>query len=89
MADDNNMALPTGGNTPGATVVTLAKSMTNVMDVGTVTLTFNFGVLETWDKSGRAVVEIPKYYRPDLGEGVRCTLLDAEGVALEELYCET
>jgi len=58
------------------------------MDEGSVSLTFDFAVLESWDKDGRAVVEVPKYYRPDLGEGLRCTLADATGVVLEELYCE-
>jgi hypothetical protein len=42
------------------------------MDVGSVTLTFTLTVLETWDKSGRAVVDVPKSYRPDVGENVRC-----------------
>lgn len=80
--------VPTVANTPAAnTTVTLAKSMLNVMDEGTVTLSFNFAVLESWDKSGRAVVEVPKYYRPDLGEGLRCTLKDSTGLVLEELYC--
>jgi len=62
--------------------------MTNVMDSGSVTLSFNFGVLEAWDKTGRAVLEVPKYYRPDLGEGLRCLLRDSEGVEMEQLYCD-
>lgn len=82
---NNTASLPTGANTPAAsTTVTLAKSMTNVMDIGSVTLTFNFGVLEEWGKTGRAVVEAPKYYRADLGDCVRCLLNDAAtGVLLE------
>lgn len=69
------MALPTGANAPAAsTTVTLAKSMTNVMDMGSVTLTFNFGVIESWDAAGRAVLEVPNHYRPELGESLRCTL---------------
>jgi len=80
--------VPTTTNSPAAgTTVTFARSMTNVMDEGSVTLTFNFGVLESWDKDGRAVVEVPKYYRPDLGDGLRCTLKDSAGAVLEELYC--
>lgn len=80
--------VPTAANTPAAsTTVTFARTMTNVMDEGCVCLTFNFGVLESWDKSGRAVVEVPKYYRPDLGDGLRCTLMDSAGAVLEELYC--
>jgi len=81
--------VPATGNTPAAnTTVTFNRSMTNVMDEGAVALTFDFAVLESWDKSGRAVVEVPKYYRPDLGDGLRCSLNDAAGVLLEELYCE-
>jgi len=79
----------TTANTPAAnTTVTFNRSMTNVMDEGAISLTFDFAVLESWDKDGRAVVEVPKYYRPDLGDGLRCTLNDAAGVLLEELYCE-
>lgn len=80
--------VPTTTNSPAAvTTVTFARSMTNVMDEGSVTLSFNFGVLEEWNKDGRAVVEVPKYYRPDLGDGLRCTLMDSAGAVLEELYC--
>ena len=43
--------------------------------------------MDTWDKSGRAVIEFPKYYRPDVGEGFRCTLTDATASFTEELYC--
>lgn len=83
-AANNTAALQTGANTPAAsTTVTLAKSMTNVMDNGAVALSFNFGVLEEWGKTGRAVVEVPKYYRADLGEGLRCLLKDSTGVLLE------
>lgn len=63
--------------------------MTNVMDSGTVTLTFTLALIDSWGKGGRAVVEVPKYYRPDLGEGLRCTLKDSTGAILEELYCDT
>jgi len=58
------------------------------MDEGAIALTWDFAVLESWDKAGRAVVEVPKYYRPDLGDGLRCSLRDAAGALLEELYCE-
>jgi hypothetical protein len=41
LAADNPNAMPTGANTPAAnTTVTLAKSMNNIMDVGSVTLTW-------------------------------------------------
>ena len=81
--------MPTGANVPAAnTTVTLAKSMFNVMDTGSVTLGFTFGVLTEWNSSGRAVVDVPKSYRPDMGENVRCQLCDANGTLMEELYCE-
>lgn len=43
------------------------------MDTGTVTLTFTLTVLtDGWGKAGRAVVDVPKSYAPNLGENVRC-----------------
>ena len=76
-------------NTPAAnTPVSLDKSLNTVMDSGTVTLSWDFVVLESWDKAGRAVIEVPKYYRPDLGEDIRCTLLDATKTVMEYLYCD-
>ena len=62
--------------------------MGNVMDIGFVTFTFNFGVISKWGKEGRAVVEVPKYYRADIGENVKCVLQDAFGTFMEALYCE-
>lgn len=65
--------MPTGANVPAAnTTVTLAKSMHNVMDVGTVTLTFTLGVLTELDSHARLYVDVPKSYRPDLSEALRC-----------------
>ena len=58
------------------------------MDDGTVILSFDFGVITSWDGMGRAVVEAPKYYRPDLGENLRCCLKHANGTIMEELHCE-
>lgn len=57
------------------------------MDVGSVTFTFTLAVLTSWNKTGRAVVDVPKSYRPDLGENVGCSLwLLTE--KLEDLYCD-
>jgi hypothetical protein len=32
-------------------------------------------------------VDVPKSYRPDLGDNIRCQLADSAGAVLEELYC--
>lgn len=81
--------MPTGANVPAAnTTVTLAKSQFNVMDTGKVTLTFTLGVLTELTSTARMYVDVPKSYRPDLGEGGLCQLADAAGVVLENLYCE-
>lgn len=55
-----------------STTVALGKSMFNLMDTGSVTFTFTLGVLTSWNSTGRAYVEVPKSYRPDLGDNVRC-----------------
>jgi len=81
--------MPTGANTPAAnTTVTLAKSMSNVMDTGSVTLGFTLGVLTELTSTARMYVDVPKSYRPDMGDMVRCQLADNTSVVLEELYCE-
>lgn len=86
---DNTNAMPIGANTPAAsTTVTLAKSMNNVMDTGSVTLTFTLGVLTELDSNARVYVDVPKSYRPNLGGNVRCMFNDAAGVLVEEVYCE-
>ena len=90
--------LPGPADAPAAsTAVALSKSFTNVMDTGTVTFTFTLAVLTSWNKTGRAVVDVPKSYRPDLGENVACSLWKAVAAAadgtaspdekLEDLYC--
>jgi len=80
--------MPTGANTPAAnTTVTLAKSAFNVMDTGKVTLGFTLGVLTELTSTARIYVDVPKSYRPDLGEFC-CCLADANGTVLETLYCE-
>lgn len=80
--------MPTGANTPAAnTTLTLAKSMNNVMDVGSVTLTWTLAVLTDLTQEARMYVDVPKVYRPDLGDNIRCSLQDADGAALEELFC--
>ena len=56
------------------------------MDVGTVTITFTLSILTSWNKTGRAVVDVPKSYRPDLGENIRCELYKGTN-KLENLYC--
>jgi len=86
---DNTNTMPTGANVPAAnTTVTLAKSMFNVMDTGSVTLTFTLGVLTELDSHARLYVDVPKSYRPDLGSNIRCLFNDAEGVLVEEVFCE-
>jgi len=70
-----------------STTVAFAKSMFNVMDTGSITFTFTLGVMASWNSTGRAYLEVPKYYRPDLGDGVRCQLT-TNGTLVEELYCE-
>jgi hypothetical protein len=65
--------MPTGANVPAAnTTVTLNKTMNNVMDVGTVTLGFTLGVLTELTSDARMYVDIPKSYRPNLGNIYRC-----------------
>jgi hypothetical protein len=65
----------------------MAKSLTNVMDVGTVTFTFTLTVLTSWNKTGRAVVDVPKSYMPNVGENVGCSLWKGAD-KLEDLYCD-
>jgi hypothetical protein len=87
--DANDYGMPTGANTPAAsTTLTLAKSMNNVMDSGAVTLTFTLGVLTELTSNARMYVDIPKSYRPNLGNLFRCQLCDGEGEMMEELFCE-
>lgn len=72
-AVNNTLVMPGPANTPAAnTAVALSKSMFNVMDTGSVLFTFTLGVLTSWNSTGRATVDVPKSYRPDLGENVRC-----------------
>ncbi len=47
--------------------MTVAKTCVNTMDVGTVKFSVTLKTLEEWGATGRAFVEFPNYYRPDLG----------------------
>jgi hypothetical protein len=62
--------------------------MSNVMDNGAVVLGFTMGVLTELTSTARMYVDVPKSYRPDLGDNYRCQLFDPEGAFLEELYCD-
>lgn len=78
----------TTSNTPLATMtVTVAKKLTNVMDVGMVEFTitpkaYDFGA------SSLAYISFPTYYNPTIGDMMRCSLYDATAKKdKERLYC--
>lgn len=72
-----------------ATLVTVAKTCVNTMDVGNVKFTVTLKTLETWGLAGRAYIDFPNYYRPNLGTWVTCGVEDTAGAAVEALFCET
>ncbi len=49
------------------TEVALVQSYFNTMDQGTLKFTVTLKTLATWGKTGRAYIEFPNYYRPDIG----------------------
>jgi hypothetical protein len=78
----------TTSNTPLATMtVTLAKKLTNVMDVGMVEFTitpkaYDFGA------TSLAYISFPTYYNPSIGDMMRCSLYDATAKKdKDRLYC--
>ncbi|MDP6583600.1 MAG: hypothetical protein QF535_03010 [Anaerolineales bacterium] len=71
------------------TKVTVAKTCVNLMDTGTVKFTVTLMTLEQWGKAGRAYIEFPNYYRPNLGRMVTCAVETTEGTFVEALYCTT
>lgn len=72
-----------------ATEVAVAKTCVNTMDTGTVRFTVTLKTLAKWGSAGRAYVEFPNYYRPNLGRQVTCGVEDTAGAAVEALYCTT
>jgi hypothetical protein len=50
-----------------ATEVAVAKTCVNTMDTGTVKFTVTLKTLAEWGATGRAYIDFPNYYRPNLG----------------------
>ena len=73
---------------PGPLKVTLKKQYTRTMDVGYVQFEIEkLTVLEKWDKDGHALIQFPTYYAANIGEGFKCSLVQADG-STEDLYCK-
>jgi len=71
-----------------ATVVTVARSLVNVMDVGMVAFTVTPKGAD-WGAAGLAFVSFPTYYNPNVGRGLKCCLYDTKGKKDgERLYCK-
>lgn len=85
------MALPAANATVVATTtVALVKGIKNTMDQGSLRFNCTFAKekgLTTWGATGRAYVEFPSYYRPNLGYAVTCSLEDKDKKHVENLYC--
>jgi len=65
--------LPTPTNSaPGITTVTVTKKFVNTMDVGMLVFNCTLKSIESWNKTGRALITFPTYYNPNLGEGISC-----------------
>ncbi len=73
---------------PGSLKVTLKKQYTRTMDVGYVQFEIEkLTILEKWDKDGHALIQFPTYYAANIGEGFKCSLVQADG-STEDLYCK-
>jgi hypothetical protein len=67
--------------------VKLKKICVNTMDTGIIRLLVTLKTLSEWGLKGRAFIEFPNYYRPDIGRKVTCILEDANEKVIETLYC--
>jgi len=88
MAVVGTTATATASNEPDATtVVTVARTLVNVMDIGMIQFTItpkkaDFGA------DGLAFISFPTYYNPNIGSMMRCSLYDAKtSKDTERLYC--
>lgn len=75
-------------NAPLATMtVVVARTLTNVMDVGMVEFTVTPKGAD-FNKDSLAFISFPSYYNPHIGCMMRCSMYDATGNKdLERLYC--
>ncbi len=71
-----------------ATTVTVAKICVNTMDTGSVKFTVTLKTLESWGAAGRAYVDFPNYYRPNLGRMVTCAVEGTDGTVTEVVFCK-
>jgi len=70
-------ALPTTTNST-ATIV-LAKTYKYTMDVGILNFTCTLNLADnTWTSEEYALVQLPSYYRADVGHSVMCYLLTSD-----------
>jgi len=44
------------------------------MDTGTINFVVKLNLIELWGITGRAYIEFPHYYRPNIGRGIICTI---------------
>jgi hypothetical protein len=91
-ATGKKMKLPTATAlaTSTATGLVLSKTMHNTMDTGD--LVFKVTPKTTGfvcDATCRIAIDVPSYYKPNLGEFLTCSYWDMAGKAMvEALYCE-
>jgi hypothetical protein len=71
------------------TEVAVVKTCVNTMDTGSVKFTVTLKTLASWGMTGRAYVDFPNYYRPNLGRMVTCAVEGTDGTVTEAVFCET
>lgn len=72
-----------------AMTVTVARALTNIMDIGMVEFTITPKV-EDFGAGSLAYISFPTYYNPNIGNMMRCTMYDASATPAkdgERLYC--